>query len=270
MNLFTLVILSSVLGISLCQNNEYSDLVDSSKVSSTEKISYVSSIYQSFLMIVLNEIADKSFICVVLFSMKNSKVMTFLFAMLALTAMNIMAITIGFYIPILVYKEWIDWIAVIAFTTFGVINVYQGITMESETLAHEIEEQEIQLQHYNELKEPFVVNKVSKPVDNNEEINSSKDDVKYVNAGYLAFLANMVLFECGDKTQIATIVIATVYNPIGVFIGTTCGFAICVILAISCGKFLGQYISEKMTSLVSGVIFLLFALQYLLINLDVI
>ncbi len=255
--------------ITFCQEADSSVTLDQSTLSPQEKLSYSSSIYQSFIMIVINEIADKSFICVVLFSMKNSKLMTFLFAMIALTAMNLMAITIGFYIPILVYREWIDWIAIVAFTAFGLFNLYQGLTMESETLAHEIEEQEVNLEHINELKEPFVINKVTDRIEY-QEFTRPNEETKYVKVGYLAFLANMVLFECGDKTQIATIVIATVYNPIGVFIGTTCGFALCVLLAISCGKLLGQYITEKMTSIIAGIVFLLFGLQYFLIKLDVI
>jgi putative Ca2+/H+ antiporter (TMEM165/GDT1 family) len=257
------------IAATFCQEAQSSPNLDQSSLSVQEKVSYSTSIYQSFFMIVINEIADKSFICVVLFSMKNSKLMTFLFAMIALTAMNLMAITIGFYIPFLVYRDWIDWIAIVAFTAFGLFNLYLGLSMESETLAHEIEEQEVNLEHMNELKEPFVINKVTDRIEY-QEFATTREESKYVKVGYLAFLANMVLFECGDKTQIATIVIATVYNPIGVFIGTTCGFALCVLLAISCGKLLGQYITEKMTSIIAGIVFLLFAIQYFLIKIDVI
>ena len=257
-----------LIGFTFCQETDSNKIDGTIIPTNQEKISYMTSIYQSFAMIVINEIADKSFICVVLFSMKNSKLMTFIFAMIALTAMNVMAITIGFYIPILVYRDWIDWIAIIAFTAFGISNLFQGLTMESETLAHEIEEEEINLLHINELKEPFVINKITDRIELQEHY-STKEETKYIKVGYFAFLTNMVLFECGDKTQIATIVIATVYNPIGVFIGTTLGFALCVLLAISCGKLLGQYITEKMTLIIAGIVFLLFAAQYFLMKIEV-
>jgi putative Ca2+/H+ antiporter (TMEM165/GDT1 family) len=244
-----------------------------------ERIGYTVSVVQSFFMILLNEIADKSFICVVLFSINNSKVLTFILAMTALTAMNILAITVGFYIPVLVYKDWIDWFAIFAFTCFGVFNIYKGITMKSQTLAQEIEDHEHFLENETKLKEPLVANERVQAHNygrdhhehdhhDHDHHHETEEKREFVLTGYLAFLTNMVIFECGDKTQVATIVIATIYNPIGVFIGTTCGFAVCVILAISCGKLLGQIITEKTTSIISGVIFLLFACQYLYLKLQ--
>lgn len=80
----------------------------------------------------------------------------------------------------------------------------------------------------------------------------------------------MILEECRDKSQLETIVIASIYNPLGVYIGTTCGFASCVILAILSGKLIGKYKTERMITFFWGAIFLLFTLQYLLIKFNVI
>lgn len=73
--------------------------------------------------------------------------------MIALTIMNIMAITIGVFIPILVYKELIEWIAIIAFTTFGVLSIINRLKMDNETLANETEEAENKIENKYKLKE---------------------------------------------------------------------------------------------------------------------
>ena len=248
-------------------------------------LSYTSSVYQSCVMIFFNEIADKTFICVVIFSAKNSKIVTFLLSMIALSIMNVMAVTVGVYIPLLVYRWLIDWIAILAFTIFGCLYIYDGYKMENESLANEIEEVENDLEKDEKYKEPLITKQdsqlSSKHIDSGKIINDKEHYIKpacnnhssnknIVSVGYFAFISQMIIAECGDKTQIETIVIATVFNPLGVFVGATIGFALCVILAILCGKLFGKYVSEKMFSFIGGGIFLLFSIQLLMIKLQII
>lgn len=78
----------------------------------------------------------------------------------------------------------------------------------------------------------------------------------FVQALTLTFLA-----EWGDRSQIATIAMATSKNPYGVIIGGLVGHAFCTGLAVIGGRMLAARISEKTVALVGGILFLCFALH---------
>ncbi|URE02069.1 Uncharacterized protein family UPF0016 [Musa troglodytarum] len=67
--------------------------------------------------------------------------------------------------------------------------------------------------------------------------------------------------EWGDKSQIATIGLASDENPVGVVLGGIVGQALCTTAAVIGGKSLASQISEKMVALSSGILFLVFGLQ---------
>jgi putative Ca2+/H+ antiporter (TMEM165/GDT1 family) len=72
--------------------------------------------------------------------------------------------------------------------------------------------------------------------------------------------------EWGDKSQIATIAMASDEDPFGVVLGGILGQALCTTAAVIGGKSLASQISEKMVALSSGVLFLVFGLMSLLAN----
>src|SRR5690606_7135149 len=55
-------------------------------------------------------------------------------AIIALIGMNILTILIGNAIPLLLYKNFIDWVAIILFFIFSVFLFEEAYTMESKTL----------------------------------------------------------------------------------------------------------------------------------------
>jgi putative Ca2+/H+ antiporter (TMEM165/GDT1 family) len=75
----------------------------------------------------------------------------------------------------------------------------------------------------------------------------------------LTFLA-----EWGDRSQIATIALASSKNVFGVILGGLIGHAFCTGLAVVGGRMLAAKISEKTTTLVGGTLFIFFAVTSLL------
>jgi len=67
--------------------------------------------------------------------------------------------------------------------------------------------------------------------------------------------------EWGDRSQIATIVLASTKDAIGVTLGGIIGHAICTGMAVIGGKLLATRISERMVCLVGGILFLIFAIH---------
>ena len=111
------------------------------------------------------------------------------------------------------------------------------------------------------------------------------DDVKDMEAGVLATktTAGMgaetfkvfsqaftltFLAEWGDRSQIATIALASAKNPYGVVIGGLIGHAFCTGLAVVGGRMLAARISEKTVAIVGGILFLFFAITAILYGPD--
>ncbi len=72
------------------------------------------------------------------------------------------------------------------------------------------------------------------------------------------------LSEWGDKTQIASALFATEYDPQMVFIGVMIALLLLSIMAIFLGKYLSSRIDRKVITRFGGVLFLLIGLSFLL------
>ncbi len=72
------------------------------------------------------------------------------------------------------------------------------------------------------------------------------------------------LSEWGDKTQIASALFATEYDPKMVFIGVMIALLLLSVMAIFLGKFISSRINRRAITRVGGVLFLLIGLSFLL------
>ena len=82
------------------------------------------------------------------------------------------------------------------------------------------------------------------------------------------FLSGFLLVfvtEWGDKTQIVSAVFATQYNVLMVLTGVMLALCILSIMAIYLGKFVSDRIDKKMISMVSGIVFLLIGISFILV-----
>ena len=72
--------------------------------------------------------------------------------------------------------------------------------------------------------------------------------------------------EWGDRSQIATVPLAAVYNPYGVTVGAILGHMLCTGTAVVGGQLLAMRISQRTVAVAGGVLFLLFAVHSMLSN----
>lgn len=70
-------------------------------------------------------------------------------------------------------------------------------------------------------------------------------------SGFLLILVS----EMGDKTQIASGLFATKYNPIMVFIGVLSALTLLSVMAIYLGKFIALKMNKRAISKVAGIVF---------------
>ena len=80
------------------------------------------------------------------------------------------------------------------------------------------------------------------------------------------FICHCLHAEWGDRSQIATVSLAAVYNPVGVTIGAVIGHMLCTGTAVVGGQLLAMRISQRTVAVAGGVLFLMFALHSVLSN----
>ena len=81
---------------------------------------------------------------------------------------------------------------------------------------------------------------------------------------FLSGFSMIFLSEWGDKTQIASALFATEYNPLMVFAGVMVALLILSVMAVYLGKFLAGKIDRRIITRVAGAVFLLIGFSFLL------
>ena len=216
------------------------------------------SLIESFLIIFLSEIADRTFILVLIYSLKMHWLPLIITSMLSMGFMNILAIIAGYTVVLLLPKTLIDWIGFACFLLFGIFSVYEGISMESKTIHEEFQEEMTEKQ---ENKNQLV---------NDEENNNIEENGEKKNASLWVLCAELFGFLClselGDKSEISTVTITAVYNMYGVLIGTMLAYFVCILIATFLGLLIGKFLTEKMMTIIGGILFICFAIQILIIK----
>ncbi|XP_042407603.1 GDT1-like protein 5 isoform X1 [Zingiber officinale] len=212
---------------------------------------------KSLAMTVLSEIGDKTFFAAAILAMRHPRKIVLSGCLSALIVMTILSASLGWAAPNLISRKWSHHITTILFFGFGFWSLWEGFTEDGE--AEELAEVEAKLS-----------------ADWKAEGDSSKsnfkqsDDLKKQQRPFLTQFFSPIFLkafsitffgEWGDKSQIATIGLASDANPLGVVLGGIIGQALCTTAAVLGGKTLASQISEKMVALSSGVLFLIFGLQ---------
>ena len=215
------------------------------------------SLAQSFLIIFLSEIADRTFILVLIYSLKMHWLPLIITSMLSMALMNILAIVAGYSVILLIPRNLLDWLGFLCFLGFGVFSIWEGIGMESKSVQEEYEEQK----EVEEKKDQLIIKQ-----DMNEIHEISDVDEKNTWQLCLELFWFLCLSELGDKSEISTVTIAAVYNLYAVLIGTMVAYFATILIATFMGLFIGKFLTEKMMTIIGGILFIFFAIQILIIK----
>jgi putative Ca2+/H+ antiporter (TMEM165/GDT1 family) len=191
----------------------------------------------ALLLITVSELGDKTFFISVIMAMRYPRRYVFLGAIAALIAMTILSVLLGQFVAFLP-KKYTTYGAIALFIFFGAKLLWDAWRMEELPDADGIEEAETAIakskkKHLSRHPQGWAI---------------------MVETFILTFLA-----EWGDRTQVATIVLAAANNPVGVTIGAIFGHAICALIAVFGGKFIAGRISERKVTAIGGMLFFVFA-----------
>lgn len=209
----------------------------------------------SLSVIIVSELGDKTFFIAAIMAMKHSRLMVWSAAIAALAVMHVMASFFG-YATTVIPRIYTFYVSSALFAVFGLKMLHEGYHMSP-----------------NEGQEEFD--------EVNEELrkkNDEKGDVETGGKGPSALMFGSKIFmqaftmtfvaEWGDRSQMATVLLAAREDVYGVCVGGILGHALCTGLAVMGGKFIATRISVKTVTLTGGVVFILFALSALLMNPD--
>ncbi|KAF9043378.1 hypothetical protein BJ165DRAFT_1484584 [Panaeolus papilionaceus] len=251
---------------------------------------------QSFAMIIVSEIGDKTFLIAAILAMRHPRLLVFMGAFGSLVVMSILSAAMGHLLPTLIPRKWTQVAAGVLFLVFGAKMLSEARTMKEDKIAEEMKEAEeeieddeaehdgtgvpsplgdghmIPMEEMEEGGRPHSAG-VAETVKGGSGMAPPKKSSwaegarnfcslflgpVFVQAFILTFLG-----EWGDRSQIATIALGAAHNVYLVTIGTVVGHGCCTALAVIGGRYVSTKISVKHVTLGGSILFLLFGIIYL-------
>ncbi|RXG73530.1 Transmembrane protein [Armadillidium vulgare] len=265
--------------VDIKQNVKREDAPPSSKLISSDGIlgqfsnstnlDFTHAFVASLTVIIVSEIGDKTFFIAAIMAMTNPRFVVFAGAMLALAFMHILASVFGYvitYIP----RVYTFYASAILFVIFGLKMMREGCKMKPNEAQEEFEEVQMTIRKREEDEDkdrdtastsvgaieegrsPIQIplrNRIMKRLTLNSPILRV-----LLEAFTLTFLA-----EWGDRSQLATVVLAASNNIYGIIVGGLLGHFLCTGLAVVGGKLIAAKISIRTVTIIGGIIFLIFA-----------
>eukprot|EP00811_Abedinium_folium_P003118 NODE_12869_length_1199_cov_1.935634.p1 GENE.NODE_12869_length_1199_cov_1.935634~~NODE_12869_length_1199_cov_1.935634.p1 ORF type:complete len:314 (-),score=117.53 NODE_12869_length_1199_cov_1.935634:209-1150(-) len=235
------------------------DFRESVKLTEATTQNFWTAFINSVAMIIVTELGDKTFFIAAILAMRHSPVVVFLGAVAALAVMTVLGAIIGFALPVLLPRQYTHYAAMLLFLYFGLKLLKEGTEMarkgEGTGPSDELEEVEQQLKEKDEDVDASTC-EAGGSVACSGKANPHR--ALFWQAFTLTFLA-----EWGDRSQIATIALASAKDPTGVTAGGIIGHSLCTGLAVTGGKVIAGKISERTVLIIGGALFLCFAVHAL-------
>eukprot|EP01064_Diplonema_japonicum_P025891 TRINITY_DN37309_c0_g1_i1.p1 TRINITY_DN37309_c0_g1~~TRINITY_DN37309_c0_g1_i1.p1 ORF type:complete len:280 (+),score=84.90 TRINITY_DN37309_c0_g1_i1:46-885(+) len=216
---------------------------------------WLEGVMSSWFMILVSEIGDKTFFIACLMAMRNDRMVVFLGAISALATMTILSAAMGHIVPTLLPVKYTQIAAVLLFTVFGIRLLNEARTMEDEEEPEELAEAKAELgddKKDDDIEDPVVG--VQKKRGGSRA--ASLFGPVFVQAFTLTFVA-----EWGDRSQIATIMLAAAKNPYGVTLGGILGHSVCTGSAVMIGRGVSNTFTPKHVTTFGGILFIFFGIM---------
>lgn len=239
-------------------------LQDSSKQgsgsSSIFSLDFIHAFVASLTVIIVSELGDKTFFIAAIMSMRHSRLVVFTGAMFALGLMTVLSAILGFATTV-IPRKYTLYISSALFVFFGLKMLKEGYEMDPNEGQEELEEVQAELKKKEAELEKDELAAVTQDLETGIIRGGKKHGRLFgllspvmLQAFTLTFLA-----EWGDRSQLATILLASRENVVGVTIGGTLGHSLCTGLAVIGGRLIAQRISVRTVTIIGGIVFLIFA-----------
>uniref|UniRef100_A0A1B6DAR6 GDT1 family protein n=1 Tax=Clastoptera arizonana TaxID=38151 RepID=A0A1B6DAR6_9HEMI len=237
----------------------------------------------SFFVTVMSELGDRSFFMVAILAMHHSRTLTFIGATVGQTIMTLVAVSFGFAVSF-IPEFYTQWASIIIMTFFGLKMIKDSFNMD-DSVNKKDEHTEVQKDesvNNNEKSKDCKLDENENTDTTQGSITENNNDEKkldskmngivphvkthenekppeYTKGVMLQATTLCLMGEWGDKSQIATILLASNEDPYVVATGGILGHILCNVLAVFGGRMLASKFPAKFVTQMGGVFFLLAA-----------
>jgi len=276
-----------------------SSVIEEDNFNVTEHRGFVHGFVEALSVILVSELGDKTFFIAAILAMRNNKLTVFLAAIAALAVMTVLSALLGFVVTTFIPRAYTYYTCTAIMALFGIKMLWEAWRMkpnEGEETQREVEEELARRGSTPSLNQP-----AQDSSQGQDEETRQLSDVEAVEAGlgdsiqtqevrgkslgdkmrekswfgkkcvkifrvFSNTFAMTFLAEWGDRSQLATIVMAGINDVGGVCVGGVLGHIVCTGLAVICGALIAKKISVRMVTLTGALIFLGFAVASLFID----
>nr|KAJ0188566.1 hypothetical protein LSAT_V11C900475790 [Lactuca sativa] len=237
------------------KNNVIGDKIDPKAVLNLDPgLGVLDAFFASLSMILVSEIGDETFIIAALMAMRHPKSIVLSGALSALFVMTILSTGLGRIVPNLISRKHTN-------------SAATGISLCLLWAAFALYCLEIRFKSISKKGDGGSMFSFS-PLRVEEKLESGQGKTaarrffsRFCTPIFLESFILTFLAEWGDRSQIATIALATHKNAVGVALGATIGHTICTSIAVIGGSMLASKISQGTVATVGGLLFLGFSLS---------
>lgn len=275
-------------------------LIEEDHFNVTQHRGFIHGFVEALSVILVSELGDKTFFIAAILAMRNNKLTVFLAAIAALAVMTVLSALLGFVVTTFIPREYTYYACTAIMALFGLKMLWEAWRMkpnEGEETQREVEEELARRGSTPSLNQPAPDPSAQTETAEEEshnlasaeagdaEIQTEAAEVRPKSLGakmrekswfgkkcvkifrvFSNTFAMTFLAEWGDRSQLATIVMAGVNDVGGVCVGGVLGHTICTGLAVICGALIAKKISVRMVTLIGALIFLGFAVASLFID----
>jgi len=213
----------------------------------------------SLSVIIVSELGDKTFFIAAILSMKHPRLTVYAGAIASLAFMHIMASFFG-YATTVVPRIYTFYISSALFAIFGLKMIHEGYHMSPTEGQEEFEEANEEIRKREEKEGRGGLEQGMSRGDRETSVTS------YVSKIFVQSFTMTTLAEWGDRSQLATVILAAREDVYGVCVGGVLGHALCTGLAVIGGRMIATKISVRTVTLIGGVVFILFAISALFMS----
>lgn len=246
---------------------------------STQFASFGSSILAAFSLTLITEVGDRTFFVAALLAAQYNKWQVWVGGVGALWTQTILCSMFGAFLHGWQFKSsWMSWpiddyFAGALLITFGILHIREGLTPSIDDL--EPDKNSLELSPSTTLLEAPSGRKT--PSDRRRastvSIRNIEQAREQINTNTLAKNQNSIMIhafwlvmaaEIGDRSMFSTVALAAAQNPWGVALGAALGHALVTAAAVTCAALLSQFLNERITSVLGGLLFVAFGILSLI------
>eukprot|EP01057_Protomagalhaensia_wolfi_P001944 Protomagalhaensia_wolfi_Nauph_80__1943@NODE_2220_length_1163_cov_72_064947_g1733_i0_p1_GENE_NODE_2220_length_1163_cov_72_064947_g1733_i0NODE_2220_length_1163_cov_72_064947_g1733_i0_p1_ORF_typecomplete_len315_score40_71UPF0016/PF01169_19/7_8e16UPF0016/PF01169_19/1_9e21Mntp/PF02659_15/0_00987TM_GPCR_Srb/PF02175_16/0_0557TM_GPCR_Srb/PF02175_16/4_5e03OFeT_1/PF16955_5/2_3e02OFeT_1/PF16955_5/1_4OFeT_1/PF16955_5/9_3PAP2/PF01569_21/0_42PAP2/PF01569_21/5_9e02_NODE_2220_length_1163_cov_72_064947_g1733_i01 len=233
----------------------------------TQFASFGSSTLAAFSLTLVTELGDRTFFVAAMLATQYSKWRVWLGASLALWVQTVGCVLVGSFFHRWQFKAaWMTWplddyLAGIMLTVFGVLHIQEGLAANLEDTENASNLDISPDSALLERKQTFSSEQKRRGSSASWKQELAKQTIETSNMPthersiiFKAFWLVMAA-ELGDRSMFSTIALAAAQNPWGVALGAITGHALVTFVAVTSAALLGQFLNERVTNIVGGLLF---------------